>query len=204
MPEPGILASYDEYDVMVRQVFADAYNGDVVLRVVIEPSFVPEEVVGIRKTEKGFEAFAMTPSSMIWKTELVRITTFDKAGKKQPPEKDDSFQEFKRQTPSDIPKITAHIDSAALPALLAQRIARVWKSMLLDARHPKNPHPGLDGASYHFSMWVQNHGDISGEIWSPDERTKTSALVNLATALSQYAKGRIDAQELPKALKPLE
>ena len=209
-PEPGILAQLDEYEAKIRKVFAGAYTGDVVLRVFILASFNPEEAAGIRKTDKGYTAFAMTPSSTIWDTELVRmqesgqITTFDKDGKQVPPGKNNSFQKLKKKTPADIRKITARIEDAALPTPLAERIARVWQNMLLDAQHPKQPPLGADGTTYHFSMWVQSHGIVSGTVWSPDEGSGTFALTNLASALAQYAKGHLDSEQLAEALKPLE
>ena len=67
-PEPGPLAEEREYHVKVREVFAQVLDSHIVLRVVFFPSFSPEEIAGIRKTEHGFEAFASKPSSHIWET----------------------------------------------------------------------------------------------------------------------------------------
>ncbi len=210
VPEPGILAEADEYHAKIRQVFASAYADDVILRVVSLVSFQPEEVAGIRKTGGGYEAFVITPSSTIWNTELVRlqesgqIATLDKDAKPIPPEKDKSFQDFKRRTPSDIRKITVQTKFAAISGPLAQRITRVWQTMLLDSRHPKKPRLGFDGATYHFSMWIGEHGIVSAAVWLPDERTRTFKFVGLANALSIYARGKSDETALEKFLKPLE
>jgi len=208
-PEPGVLAQMDNYDVKIGRVFAAAYAGDVVLRAFILPSFVPEEVVGIRHTDERYEAFVMAPTSTIWNTEIVRlyesghITTSDNNGKPVPLAKNVEYQKLKRRTP-DIRKITAKTKAVALPGPLAQRIAQVWQRMLLDARHPKAPRDGNDGATYHFSMWIQGYGIVSASIWSPDEGSRTGALTDLASALAQYAKGQLDSEQLAKALKPLE
>ncbi len=209
-PEPGSLAEADEYYSNIRQVFAAAYGDDVIFRVIMLVSFQPEKVVGIRKTSKGYEVFAMTPSSTIWDLESVRmresgqIRAFDKDGKPMPPDKDESFKELKRRTPSDIHKITTRTEAASISAALADRIGRIWQTMLLDARHPKDLRAGTDGATYHFSMWIYGHGVVSAKVWSPEKGTKTSHLVRLADALSEYGSGKSDAATLTKLLKPLE
>ncbi len=110
---------------------------------------------------------------------------------------------MKQQFPSDFREITVHTDSRGISAPLTERIRRVWQNMLLDARHPKRPPLGTDGETYHFSMWVYEHGIVSGEIWSP-ERGKTLFLTRLAEALADYAQGKADEKKLSQLLKPLE
>lgn len=210
VPEPGIFGQLDEYELKVRQVFAGAYDPDVLLRVVIIASFRPEEVAGIRKTDKGYEAFAMKPSSTVWNMELVRLyengqmTTFDRGGQRLPLAKDESFQKLKKETPADVHQITTTTESAPLALALAERIERIWQRMLLDARHVKKPSLGTDGAAYHFSMWIKYHGIVSASVWSPDEHTRMGALVNLSYELADYARDKSDAQKLANLLKPLE
>ena len=51
----------DKYHALLRTVFARARDKDVVLSVLVVPSFVPEEAAGILKTARGDEAFAITP-----------------------------------------------------------------------------------------------------------------------------------------------
>jgi hypothetical protein len=210
VPEPGLLAECDEYDFKVREVFAAVYAEDVICRVVILASFVPEQVVGVRKTESGQEVFSMTPSTAIWDTEVVRmheagqIQSFNKDGKKLTLEEDESSQSLKKRTPADFRKITTEVKAIAIDKALAHRIAAIWERMLLATRYPKEHRQGLDGASYHFSMFCAGRGVISGQVWSPANKTKTSTLVDLADALSQYALGRTDAEALKQTLNRVE
>jgi hypothetical protein len=209
-PEPGLLAEYDEYFFKVREVFAAAQADDVICRVVILESFVPELLVGVRKTGHGHDIFRITPSSAIWDTELVRMyesgqfTSFNKDGKKLTLEENESYQTLKKNTPADFRKITTAVKAVAVDEALARRIAAIWERMLLAARHPKEPRQGLDGASYHFSMSVSGRGVITGQVWSPDEKTKTGALVELAYALSEFATGHSDIEALKKTVSRVE
>src|SRR5437763_10587286 len=65
---PKLLSDHDEYYAKVRELLADAYRADVVLRVVMAISFQPEEVAGIRRTSAGYEVFDLKPATAIWDT----------------------------------------------------------------------------------------------------------------------------------------
>lgn len=208
-PEPGPLAAEHEYHVKVREVFAEVWRSNLLLQVVFFPAFEPEEMAGIRKKDNGFEAFASKPSSPIYETysiyeeESEEQRQADREGKEFPLDPNSELAKMKRQFPSDFRKITVHTDSRVISAPLTERIRRVWQDMLLDARHPKNPPGGVDGETFHFSMWVYAHGAVSGEVWSP-ERGKTVALTRLAGALAEYARGKSDEKRLSQLVKPLE
>jgi len=200
-PEPGLLAKYDFYEFKVREVFAAAYADEIICKVVIFGSFENERVVGLRKTASGHEVFSMSPSSSIWDTELVRLHESDqiqtsKNGKVLTLEQNESYQDLKKRTPADFRKITIEQKAVPIAEALARQIAGIWERMLLGTRQPKEWRQGLDGASYHFSMVGSDRGIISGQIWSPKEKTKTAALEELAYALSDYAMGRASTENL--------
>jgi hypothetical protein len=203
-PEAGPLADggeIHEYYGKVREVFADVFRSDLLLQVVFFRAPEPEEMAGIRKTESGFEAFASKPSSYIWET--YSIFNAEKQSQGQPLQPDSPLAEMKRQFPSDFRQITVHTDSRAISAPLTKRIRDVWEDMLLNARHPKDPPNGTDGETFNFSMWVDQHGMVSGEVWSP-RKGKTVALTRLAEALAEYARGKVDEKKLAQLVKPLE
>jgi hypothetical protein len=208
-PQPGILAEEHEYYAKIREVFAEVYKSNVLLQVVLLPSFEPEEIAGIRKTDNGFESFVSKPSSHIWETysiyeeETEEQRQADREGKELPLDPNSSLAEMKRQFPSDFRKITIHTDSRPIPASLTKRIERVWQRMLLEARHPKDPPAGCDGETFIFSMWIYAHGPVSGEVWSP-RRGKTRALTDLAQAIADHARGKADEKKMNKLLQPLE
>jgi hypothetical protein len=210
VPEPGLLAEYDQYHFKIRELFAAAQKEEIICQVAILASFVPEQIVGIRKTATAHEVFSITPASAIWDTELLqmheagRITTFDKDGKKLTLEEDESYQALKKRTPADFRQIKTDLKTVALDDALARRVSAIWERMLLATRQPKEPRQGIDGASYHFSMFVLGRGIISGQIWSPDEKTKTASLVDLAYTLSLFANGKTDLEALKKTITRAE
>lgn len=210
-PETGVLGEApDEYRMKLRYVFADAYTSDVVLRVVILESFEPEEVVGVRKTDTGYEVFRMLPSSTVWDTEVVRLfgavaaDELSKEGGGRAPDQSEPFQGLKQRTPSDYHSITARTQRAGIAAPIAERIANVWQTMLLDARHPKDPLFCVDGTSYHFSMEISMRGVVSAQTHSPAEDTRAWKLTQLAHGLSRYAGGKTDTQGVCELLNALE
>jgi hypothetical protein len=73
---------------------------------------------------------------------------------------------------------------------MVRKIRGVWRKMLAQTRHPREPRIGADGTSYHFSGFFPNRLIMSGTIWSPDPNTKTWHFVRLAETLAGYAEGR--------------
>ena len=208
-PEPGIFGDEHDYFVKVREVFAEVYLTKVILQVVVLPSFQPEEIAGIRKTDAGFEAFVAKPSSIIWETytiyeeETEEQRQADREGKDFPLDPNSELAKMKRQSPSDFRKITIHTDARPISVPVKERIERAWQKMLLAARHPKTPRLGLDGVEFHFSMFIIEHGIVTAEVWSPD-RGKARAFTELAEALIEFARWGTDEAKLKSLLKPLE
>jgi hypothetical protein len=199
----------DEYYAKIREVFADVLRSDIVVQVLLVPSFQPEEVAGIRRSKKGFEAFAAKPSAHIWTTfniqeiESGKQRWSDEHGEPIPPEKNTSLPDMKKHAPSDYQQIRVHTDARLISDALTERIRDVWRAMLLDAREPTKDEDGLDGEDYHFSMPLPDKGNVSASIWSPRDG-RTLALVSFVDALAKYARGKSDEATLIKLLEPLE
>ena len=206
--EPGQafenLGKYPEY---VRRVLADAYGKDVVLRVLMLPSFSPEEVVGIRRRNQEYEVFCIAPRTAVWNTYSIKqiesgeMRTFDVNGKEVPPEKNEELQNLKKNAPSDYRQIKTQRWSRPIPNSLVERIIRLWQQMLLDARSGEDKRMGVDGETYEFAMPLKDHRVLTAEVWSPEEGSRTGALVKVANALSEYAKSVLDTQEFNKTLR---
>ena len=161
-------------------------------------------LLGFERQTVALRLLAAKPSSHIWET--YSIYEAEKQSEGKPLSPDAPLAERKKQFPSDFREITVHTDSRVIPAPLTERIRLVWERMLLNAKHPKidpNGAVGVDGETFHFSMWVIGHGWISGEVWSP-ERGRTVALIRLAEALADYAREKADEKKLTQLLKPLE
>jgi hypothetical protein len=191
-PEPGVLSDKDEYYAKVREIFAPAYGSDIVLRIVIAASSIPEQVAGIRKTADRYEAFVVVSESAVWDTYF--MVNAHPGG--------EVLQQLKRRAPSEYRQIRIHFYSAPIPAETVQRLVQIWHKMLLDARKPTDGSIGLDGTTYRFDLSTLE--GKSAEVWSPKKGTKTLALVNIGIALSKYAKGQLNEKELAQALEKLK
>jgi hypothetical protein len=207
-PEPDSL-SQDEYYTKIREVFADVLHRDIVVQVLLVPSFQPEEIAGIRRIDKGFEAFTSKPSSHIWTTfniqeiESGKQRWMDEHGNPIPPKKNPSLPDMKKHAPSDYRQIHVHTDARLISDALTERIRSIWQDMLVNARQPTDRNLGVDGEDYHFSMPLRGRGTVSATVWSPSGG-KTLALVSLGEALAEYARGRTDEAALIRRLAPLE
>lgn len=202
-PEPGILAEFDSYYYKVGTLFSRGYEEDVVFRMVCLPSFEPEWLVGIRKVgekkdpfEEGgtYAAFVLRPEKHIWKTELIpmyesgRITRLvtDAKGEVTAQIATNDIARLKSEVPRDFRKIGVVEKSEAIDVETARLLAGLWSGMLLAARHPVEPSAGLDGVSYHFSMFIPGHGVASGKIWTPSPDTRTGMLSTLGELIAAY------------------
>jgi hypothetical protein len=209
--EPGqAFENLGKYPEFVRSVLADAYAKDVVLRVLLLPSFSPEEAAGIRKRNQEYDAFCIMPRTAVWNTYSIKqiesgeMRTFDVDGKKVPPEKNEELRDLKKRAPSDYRQIKTQRWVRPISVSLVERIIRLWQQMLLDARSGDDKRVGVDGETYEFAMPLSGRGVLTAEVWSPQEGSRTDALVRVANALSEYAKGGVDTQELSKRLRSVE
>jgi hypothetical protein len=208
-PERDVFAGPDQYYVKMRQVFAEPLRHHILLQVLYVPSFQLEELIGIRKSESGFEAFASKPSTHIWTTyniwqaETGQMTYEDEHGKVIPPKKNAQVQDMKKEAPSDFRRIRVHTGARPIASALTQRIERVWQQMVLDARKPEEQTLRVDGESYHFSLPAGDHKPLHAAVWSPSDG-KTLVLTQLALGLADYARGRIDEGGLSQLVRRVE
>lgn len=202
-PELGILTTRDSiYETKLREVFAEGYGNDVILTVLILESFGTESLVGMRKTSDGFEVFYLAAKTSIWDTELLRyyeagnITQLDMKGNRIVKEESEVYQSLKQRTPADFRTIQIDRARRKLSNTVAEQIAEVWKSMLLETRYPKTGRFGKDGTTYHFSIRDSYRGTLAGKIWSPVDNSRTAYVVHLANSLRQYTKQSLTTAEI--------
>ena len=189
-PEPGVLAEPKAYHLKIAGILGSKAEGETLLSVYILASFEVEELVGIRRTEKGFEVYRLAASSSIW-------AAFSKSGYASPTKK-------QSKGPSPYAKIKVLQTIKAIPQEMADRIKNLWEKHLLEARYPPpKTWIGLDGESYHFQMFILGRGIVSAQTWSPLE-FPAKEMAELAEALSVFARGKIDLAALELAVGAAE
>ena len=169
-----------DYDLQVVSVQKDAMDRDVLLRMIVVPSFVPERAIGIRKASGHFEIFALETAEAIWGYSQRH------AGKiKIQPDGNlrlsDAINSF-RDSPDRIPVKQCSI---VISQETVNRLAAVWERALLQVSYDGDPNMGLDGATYHFAM-RNGYQFMAGQVWSPSPSNTTGQLVELAFAMSDY------------------
>jgi hypothetical protein len=201
----------EQHWVDMRQVFAEAYAPNVILRVFKLPSLGIEDVVtGIRETNGGYEAFIITSSSRVWDLEEVRQI---KAGRKNGIRPDGTLADgsplspyvrLVQETPASAAQIKTKMEASSIPARLAKRIAKVWQKELLAAKVPAEKREGFDGEVFSFSAAVEGRGAVTADIWSPQAKSRMGRLVSLVETLGKFARKQIGEEEIAKAVKNLE
>ncbi len=202
IPDTGVLADPDEYRLRVHHVFKAAFEWGVIGRVVSDEEFV----VGLRRTDQGFEAFRLEASSSIFDT--VRLLQFERGeieeagpdGGAIPLEKNREYQALKKRTPADYRTIKAVEMKRPIPEALTDDIWSLWNTMLLGVRHPEKPINVLHGpATCYYSAFIFGRGEVSGH--SGDAGTGPSlALAKVTERLDEYVRGKCDEAVLTKAL----
>jgi hypothetical protein len=168
-PEAGKLAGVDDrYDRQVLSLFIKGYEQDVIFRMICIPSFTPEWLVGIRKTEGKYTAFILRPEKHIWREFISRESSND------------------AEIGKHLSQIPVNEKSEAIDAETAELLSDVWSAMLLSVRHPRERNCGHDGTIYHFSMEIPKRGTAGGTIWEPSPDTRTGLLSSLGELIAVY------------------
>jgi hypothetical protein len=196
IPDASAFVDPDEYELKLRHVFGQAFDGGVILRALILPSFKLEYAVGIKVVGDRAEVFVIEPSSIIWDTKLIRmieigeIKQFGRDGKIMPLEQNETLNVLKKRTPADYRSIKVTRKAKSLPKELGDEIRDLWEKMLMDIR--RSTEGVLDVVTYHFSAFFEGHGEISGHVSSPAVESKTGRLVTLAETLADFARAKAE------------
>lgn len=153
--------------------------GDVVPeqapKVYVLPSNMPEYVVGIDDRESSCSIVVGRVEHTLWAYES---------------RKDAPDLELPADWPKDPLDVEVEVDAQPAPRHFCDRIQAVWIATLLETRYPDSGQVqiGLDGVSFHFSVWLRGMGMLHGKIWSPEPMTTPGKLVALAHAMRNFAR----------------
>jgi hypothetical protein len=88
-----------------------------------------------------------------------------------------------------LSKLSKSVDSATSPISepTAALLEQVWMEMLARVRYPEpDGTVGFDGTTYHVLHWARGIGFRSGTTWSPDDGSKTGALIEITESLKKF------------------
>lgn len=187
-PEPSIYggdAFSAQYDSIVVSVLHAAYDRDVVLRMLAEPSFGPEFAVGLKGAPNGpYQIFTLQPSVHLWGYETVSML---KSGEVKVIQGDANkeIQALQSHLPRDPKDVAVTSCFASVDSATAARISAVWEKMLRATHFPDHDTMGLDGEIFHFAMRAKFQF-LAGQVWSPPEQSPAGMLVAVAGAMKAH------------------
>jgi len=167
-----------EYHQYITKAFSSAFLRDVILKVVTIPSFHPESVLYLKKSEESYYVIYVEAETHYWGVNM---------------------QVYQ---PNPIIKC-----NTILPKPTAIDIEKVWASELLNTRYSKSSTLGLDGTSYHFSTsfkWLPSNNsprpEMVGQAWSPRQDSKIGKLVNLMSVMKNYCLNPSTEENIQKSI----
>jgi hypothetical protein len=216
-PDGSILgggAFMASYDLMLRDVLHTAYEPEVALRMVAQPSFIPEYAVGLRRTSQysrgaPYRIFGVTPTISVWTYQTIAMLKHGEV--KVVGDKDQDLQKkeiakLQSSVPTNPHDLKVTSCETGISDGLGGRIVEVWRKILMPTRYSARYTAGADGANYDFGMMVPGLGPISGHVWSPDRNSSTGTLVALANQMYDICVKNKDAnmEQLEKTIAELE
>lgn len=201
-PDGSVLGGSDfmaDYASKLRDVLHAAYEPDVTVRMIAQPSFVPEYAVGLRGGKtigKGdfktfipgapYRIFGLSPAASVWTYPTIAMLKSGQIraiGKNAGQQQKEEIEKAQASVPANPRDLKVSQCETGISDALGGRIVEVWHKMLMRTRYSQKNMNGADGATYNFSMYVRGHGPISGNVWSPDRNSSTGTLVALANAM---------------------
>ena len=157
----------DEYERALDSFFALEKNEERVVRALFRPSFGAEATVGIKCVGAVPEAFSVFPVESIYR----------------------SGKAAGDWSPEMLQRLEVRRSSTQIDPHTASLVYMAWAGALLNTRYPEDVTMRVDGVRTLFSASLGGRGLVSAQTHSPQPGTEPRALVELASAIGQYARG---------------
>jgi hypothetical protein len=188
----GDTAGVDTYEANIHGLFKDAYAPEVRLRAVVEPSFSPEYVVGLRQRAGAYSLFALQPAKQIWGYSVLALMKKGEITVQNPDGSPGTAQAIRRIEEGLPPRpgaVALTRCEAPIEPALAQRLIDIWSRMLAKVRPGEKLQTGFDGEITEFSM-TNESGPRVGFTWSPRAASESGLLAATAYAMKAYCGSR--------------
>jgi hypothetical protein len=203
VPEQSVYfgPKYDvEYESRVIAVLRGAFDADVRVRMIAEPSFQPEYTVGLSEDAGEYRIFALEPAVPLYSYQILEdlergaIASVGKSG-----EMKSEIAKLRSTLPADYHDVKVNRCQTSVDSRLGGRLIDVWQRMLLQTRFEGDPDDKapetetirMDGEDFHFSM-RSRFGALEGKTWSPSLPSKPAKLVEIAETMRAYCTRRDD------------
>jgi hypothetical protein len=168
------LDSLPAYHHAIRHILPQGWRKDVVLRTLIIEPFSTETVIAIRRESAGYRAFAVAPTSEIWKEAL--------AERRHP-----NYAKF-------------HLKYAERPLAneVAERCIKLWYDVLSDRRNYQEENLiYLDTTQVYFFVRLASHAPLTAwtHAWE-EKKARAGKLLALSEGLASYIEGTLSEAKL--------
>jgi hypothetical protein len=169
VPEKGAIAGTSPYETVLIELFGlDVPSRDILIQVLLLPSFEHEGLAGVRRTESGYEAFSIVPTTSVWFVGFGEdMSGWDAEAARQ---------------------VELLMEGRPVESQTARLMHEAWERTILETRYPHHPRQVRDGVSAHFSAWVTDRGIISGRTHSPPAGSQAAGILELGQLLGKYAR----------------
>jgi hypothetical protein len=181
-----------EYPSLLREVLKDAFQPEVTLRAIVEPSFAPEYAVGLQQKMNGVEVFAIEPSRQVWGYIFLGMLRRGQAEAETAYERQATSEyiaEIEARLPANPADLPVSYCSMPIDGGIALLVEEAWKAMLEPIASDGQPLFNPDGTTYRFSMEIGDRR-LAGQARSPDAGTRPGKLAKLAEAMRDYCRSR--------------
>jgi len=187
----GTLEFGFEGNLVVNAVLRDAFRREVVLRVIVSPSFLKDYAVGLAERSGAFFIFTLVPDIQLNRhpdAYTVDLSDPDEMEMNAVPGEPLVSRMAAILTPALRESGVTRYEIEITPEL-AGRLVDVWKAMLLRARYaPDYDHFGADGVFYRFSY--SGLPPMHAVTWAPDSGTSPAMLADIANLMRELCEQR--------------
>jgi hypothetical protein len=197
VPGTGHVTEMGKYNEKIEFVLRRAYEGDVVARIQVIPSFSPEIAVGVRKNERGFSLFSAKAKQQIWVTEMVPMMESGQIRNLSEGNNDADIRRIRKEYPQGYRDIGVVYSEQKMTDADGQILTSALLESVLSARVPEEPNVGLDGVIFAISIRRPDGRMESANTWSPEKDSVPGQIVAL---VDRIAKASDSADKIPETI----
>ncbi len=210
LPDNSSLSdTFNSYHQMLHDVFHEAYERDVLIKVIVIPSFQPEYVVYMKRVGGRYSLVLLRSELILFRYENLRdlksgrVKVYDLDGNESIDY--EAIEAIERRYPKDYMDVTIMRDEISIDSELAQKMIDVWRTHLLKVKYNGKAAGYLDGISFYFSMALPRE-HYSGHTHIANDSEIMSRLTSTVGIVVRYILGNkeSDKADLIEALSDLD
>jgi len=199
---PDYSADFGEYNSLVASAFKEAFDRNVLARVIAIPSFRREYAIWLKRTGNAYTVYFLEPTVQLWGHPSLKMLESGQEGilnKDGTSRRDEEgIARLKAELPADPRDVKFNRCEIRIEESLGDRLVRAWTAMLLQTHYDEVPTQidadgtvlqtvtvHADGDTFHFSMPYADPLELEGYAWSPDTNSKTGKFVAITNTMKK-------------------